>query len=261
MSVASSRAAGRLRDLVVLLHGFGGHRAQLVPLSTALSLSGREHGRVLLNHGYKTRRQLLHEHADALVCAVSEQTRALRPECVHFVTHSFGGVVLRAAFARGLADALPNGGSTVRAALIAPPLRGAVIGRNFERMALGARVLPAAARRALRAAARLYMGPWAGRQLLTKPPEWFEKAGCIPKDVDVLVVEGRLPVTSPVVGPELSDGVVTCKETMVSTPHRRVGVTVPHNVMLFSPTVIGLVRDFIDGHTVGELHPGAPLVE
>jgi len=231
----------------------------LIPLAAAVAASQTDIGRRVLIHGYKTRKALLHEHCDNLISTVKSRLAVSNaPRNVHFITHSYGGVVLKSAFARGLADYIP---CETRAALLAPPLRGAVIGRTFEDKTLGESVLPHSARSALRAAARFYVGKAAGLQLLTKPPQWFEQqTGKFPSNVDVLVIEGKLPVTNPVIG-DASDGVVACRETMVSTPHRRCTVSVPHNFMLFSPTVMRLVRNFIDGKPVGQRHPGAPLVD
>lgn len=225
----------------------------------AVATSQTDIGRQVLNHGYKTRKALLHEHSDNLIETVKSRIAVSNaPRNVHFVTHSFGGVVLKSAFARGLADVIPR---ETRAVLLAPPLRGAVIGRTFEEETLGERVLPQSARRVLRAAARFYVGNAAGLQLLTKPPEWFEQqTGKFPPNVDVLVIEGKLPVINPVIG-DVSDGIVACRETMISTPHRRCSISIPHNFMLFSPTVMRLVRNFIDGKPVGDPHPGAPLVD
>lgn len=47
---------------------------------------------------------------------------------------------------------------------------------------------------------------------------------------------------------------------MLSTPHRRITVAVPHNLMMIAPSVIGIVRKhLVDGIEVGELHPGCAL--
>jgi len=238
-SISSPTAVAR--DLVVLIHGFGAHKASLLPLSVAI---------------YLTRQALLHEHSDDLIDVVATRIEKERPKRVHFVTHSFGGCVLRSAFGRGLSDVLPGDS---RAVLLGPPLRGAVFGRNFEKMALGESVVPKRAREVLRNAARYYVGPKSGLQLISKSPEWFEQVGRFPNDVNVLVVEGKLPVTNPIIGQE-SDGIVTCQETMLPTPHRRYTVSVPHNFMLLSPSIMRVVKDFLDGNNVGTPHPGVPLI-
>lgn len=251
-SISSPSAVAR--DLVVLIHGFGAHKASLLPLSVAIA-DGRYH---ILNHGYLTRQRYMHEHSDDLIDAVSSRIEKERPDRVHFVTHSFGGCVLRSAFGRGLQDVLPSPMKT-RAVLIGPPLRGAVFGRNFEDMALGESVVPKRAREALRTAARYYVGPKSGLQLISKSPEWFEQAGAFPTDINILVIEGKLPVNNPIIGQE-SDGIVTCQETMLPTPHRRYTVSTPHNLMLLSPSIMRVVKDFLDGNSVGDEHPGVPLV-
>lgn len=172
-AVASKKEA---YDLVVLIHGFGGTKYSFLPIAAALSAPSAEKTnlpREVLNHGYNTRSALLHEHSDRLIDVVAERIYKEPVRRVHFVTHSFGGVCLRTAFGRGLDEILPS--KEVRTVCIGPPLRGAMFARQFEALELGAKVLPDSARKALRACARAYVGKQAGMQLLTKPPEWFEK--------------------------------------------------------------------------------------
>lgn len=220
----------------------------MLPLAAALS----RHFSVL-NYGYKTRSLLLHEHAESLLDSVRTRTESAEHPRIHFVTHSFGGVVLRAAFGAGLRDLLP---SASRCALIAPPLRGAVVARTLELMDFRG---PDLARRALRGATRVVMGENSGMELRKYGPEWFERAGEFPRDAELLVVEGAMGRINPMVGSE-SDGIVGACETMMERPHYRLSVGLTHNMLCMSPSVVSAVSHFIRGETIGEIHPGKPLL-
>lgn len=184
--------------------------------------------------------------------AIDTRVKHDAPKHVHFVSHSFGGVLLCSAFKEGLAEVLPHG---TRCALIAPPLRGAVLARTLEEMDFRG---PDVVRRAVRAMARTFTGPSSGMELRTCGPAWFEATGHIPNDIPVLVVEGAPGHVNPMIRGE-SDFVVGSDETQLNRPHRRLRVGLTHNLLLMSPTVLGDVRKFVRGEEVGILDEGKTM--
>lgn len=240
------------RDLVVLLHGFLGGRFQLLPLAASLTMKFD-----IFNYGYRSRAETLEQHARSLVDSVKHRMESKQPRRVHFVCHSFGGVVLRSAFGCGLEDAIP-GLPMTRAVLIGSPLRGASFARSFQEANIKA---PDAVKQVLHYTAKTVLGGGSGMQLLTQDAAWFEKgcsAGSFPDDVTVLVVAGSLGAVNPLVEGS-SDGVVGVAETMLARPHYRKEYRLPHNTLLFSPGVIRDVSRFLTGEAVGELVEGEAL--
>jgi triacylglycerol lipase len=129
---------------LVLLHGLARSRAMMLHVA----LDARARGWRVLNLGYASRRADVGAHARWLARTVDR--RLGRDEPLAFVTHSLGGIVLRAAVADGLIAA-----ERVHAAvMLGPPNQGSELADWIW------------ARPRLRAVARRVMGP-AGAQLRT----------------------------------------------------------------------------------------------
>lgn len=230
------------KDLVVLAHGFLGARVQLLPV--AASLSQRYD---VLNFAYRSRQDTLAGHARSLVDGVGSRL-ARKKQRVHFVTHSFGGLVAHRAFSEGLAELLDLG--KTRCVMIGPPFRGAAFARAFRRENIGG---PEVLRGVVHAAARSIMGDFCGMELMMRDEEWFkENLGQIPDEVRVLVVAGAYGRINPLIG-GLSDGVVGVEETRLDREHFRMEVACTHNLLLYSPKVWRSISEFLEGRDVGEL--------
>lgn len=258
-------AARNGRALVVLAHGFLGGRIQFIPLASSLSQKY-----CVLNYGYQSRQDTLSGHARLLQDTVAErlsmETKAqggVRPT-VHFVTHSFGGVIVHRALSDGLYKHLRENGSSAdagaqgptRCVMIGPPLRGATLARAFRKEHL---VGPDFIRRALYAAATSVLGAQSGAELLLRGPEWFDDAvGIIPKHVGVLVVAGDWGRINPLID-DASDGVVAINETVMNRPHYRIHVQLTHNIMLYNREVRDCIEMFLGGQNVGEFVDGVAL--
>src|SRR5688500_14581940 len=100
-------------DTIVFLHGLG---------RTWLSMSwlaarARRRGYAVINHGYRSRRHSIAEHAEQLrivVGAISGRG------CIHFITHSLGGIIVRAM----LADRSAWPRRLGRIVMLSPPNQG-----------------------------------------------------------------------------------------------------------------------------------------
>lgn len=230
------------RALVVLAHGFLGGRIQLLPLAARLSSEDYD----VLNFSYRSRADTLSNHSQSLIDTVRSRLSRKKQQ-VHFVTHSFGGVVLHRAFAKGLGQVI-GGGS--RCVLIAPPLRGAAFARAFQRERLwGPHVL----KEAIHWTAKGVLGGYSGRELMMGDEMWFEKRiGEIPDDVEVMVVVGEWGRWNPLIG-GVSDGVVGVGETLMRRRHCRLKVGATHNFLLYAPLVHESICRFLSGEEVGEI--------
>lgn len=253
------------RALVVMAHGFLGGRIQFIPLASSLS---RKYD--VLNYGYQSRQDTLSGHARLLRDTVAERLSAEAkaqggvPPTVHFVTHSFGGVIVHRALSDGLFEHLYQNGSAgyegaqgpTRCVMLGPPLRGAALARAFQKERLGG---PDFIRKALYTAATSILGAQSGTELLLRDPVWFDEAlGIMPKHIDVLVVAGDWGRLNPLID-DVSDGVVAVNETVMNRPHFRIHVQLTHNLMLYNRDVRGCIEMFLDGQNVGELVDGVAL--
>lgn len=107
------------REPVLVLHGLGRRAASMAPLARALDRAG--FAPALLP--YPSTRHAVGELLDGVVGPAVDRLLAGGAARVHFVTHSLGGVLVRAEAARrhDAGDALPPGS---RAVFLAPPFAG-----------------------------------------------------------------------------------------------------------------------------------------
>ncbi|KAI0567343.1 Alpha/beta hydrolase [Gracilaria domingensis] len=238
---------GKGRELVVLVHGLFGHRFQLLPI--AVSLSRRFD---VLNFGYRSRADTLHGHSQSLVDVVETRLKK-EPQPVHFVSHSFGGLLVHRAFSQRLRDLLGDHMQHSRCVLVSPPLRGAAFARAFQRENIRG---PEAMKDVIHGTAKVILGENCGAELLMHDEHWFAKQlGEIPPEVEVLVVAGHRGRLNPLID-EDSDGVVGLRESLLRRSHYRMEVELNHKLILYSPTVITSISDFLAGKQVGSLTRG-----
>ena len=108
---------------VVTLHGF--LRSAWMMNKVAKTL--REDGYEVHNWDYKSRRKRIDEHAVDLVSHLNEIAKGEPNVPIDFVTHSLGGIIVRAALNH---PDCPNEAKVGKAVLMGPPNQGAQFGKS-----------------------------------------------------------------------------------------------------------------------------------
>ena len=175
------------QETVVLLHGLARGRGSMAPLEKSLSCQGF----AVVNIGYPSRKQTIED----LAKDVQEQLDTLgvwKAHTVHFVSHSMGGIIVRAMFAQSHPHNLG------RVVMLCPPNQGSEVVDHLADNPLFI----------------VLNGP-AGQQLGTGPDSLPNRLG--PVDYEVGVLAGSLSVnplfSSWLKGPD--DGKVSVERSKV----------------------------------------------
>ena len=203
---------------LVLLHGLGRTRWSLWPVAREAARRGYQ----VHNLGYPSRRARIEELAEN----VGERVLHVAGNGpVDVVTHSMGGIVLRAAVAGG---SLPQE-AVRRVVMLAPPNHGSELADRLRDF----RVY------------RFATGP-AGRQIGTNEDSVPRRLP--PPPFEVGIIAGRKsanPVFGRVLGAE-SDGKVTVGSTQLDGMRDRVVVDRAHTFIMWAPDVLGHVFSFLE---------------
>jgi triacylglycerol lipase len=203
---------------LVLLHGLGRTRYSLWPVAReAMRRRYRVH-----NLGYPSRRASIEQLAES----VGRRVRELAGDgTVDVVTHSMGGIVLRAAVA---AEALPAA-SVRRVVMLAPPNHGSELADRLRDY----RVY------------RLATGP-AGQQIGTDEASVPRRLPAPPFEVGIIA--GRRstnPLFSRVLGAE-GDGKVTVASAQLDGMRELVVVDRSHTFIMWAPDVLAHIFSFLE---------------
>lgn len=116
--------AGRLTDVVILLHGLGRSRSSWSELSTGLNRDGFR----IVDFGYASTRATIDDHAKALEHVIRHLENA---RTISFVGHSLGNLVVRRYLEMypDQPDAVPT---RRRMVMLGPPNQGAEIARRLR---------------------------------------------------------------------------------------------------------------------------------
>lgn len=207
------------REQLVCIHGFMGWPSRLKPMQKAMEMIGKE----VTIWEYPSKYKKIRAHASDFVSYLKEMAKENPGVPISFITHSMGGLVLRAAIND---SECPIEARMGRAVLIATPNKGC----HFAH-AVGANKL-----------VKKIVGSSAGLEMIRSFENGFADLGSFPCGMDVLVIAG-LSSINPFIR-EDSDGLVTVSETHLDTPHRHVVVRENHDGIHHSKGVIKLVRKF-----------------
>lgn len=206
-------------ESVYCLHGFLRSCNSMKKISTAFEQKGYN----VVNWGYPSREKTIEEHAEDLVENLVK-TAAVNPnEPIHFVTHSLGGIITRAALNH---PKCPEEAKMGRAVLIAPPNQGSKFGNFLNYFG----------------PIRKIVGPKAGAQVLLI--EDFSYIGEFPATCEVLIISGTFgwnPISR-----GKNDGKVGVTESCLNTPHEHKTHFSGHSWIMYSDCVIRCAGDFID---------------
>lgn len=205
-------------ESVYCLHGFMRSPKSMQPMAKAFQREGYE----AYSWGYPSKDKTIEEHATSLVQELQATAKSNLNEPIHFVTHSLGGIIVRAALNH---PDCPKEAKIGRAVLLGPPNQGSHFGGTVGKVKPVQKLL----------------GENAGSELLMGEP--FDYVGQFPESMDVLVISGTFG-WNPFAG-GFNDGLVGVKETSLKTPHKQIMVFSGHAWIMYSDTVINHAVKFI----------------
>ena len=205
-------------ECVVLLHGLARSEASMLVLQEVLEF----HGYHVINEGYPSEDAPIED----LVRYVGESAALCGGERMHFVTHSLGGILVRA----WLAQAHPE--NLGRVVMLAPPNHGSEIVDTLDSNTM------------LRDMATFFNGP-ATHELGTGAQSVPNQLP--PVDFDLGVIAGDVPINpigaAVIDGP--SDGTVSVESTRVEGMHDHIVINASHTLIMMNPVAMAEVLEYL----------------
>jgi pimeloyl-ACP methyl ester carboxylesterase len=202
---------------LITIHGFTGAAWNMYYIAHPLEKAGMD----VTHWDYPSRDKTIQEHAEDLVVLLNAKATKTPGQPIHFLTHSMGGLVLRAAVNH---PECPLEAKIGKAVLLAPPNQGTYWGRFIKKFYL----------------VRYIAKDKSGHELMTELD--FEHLGSFPDTMQVMVIAGNFGF-NPFI-PTENDGEVTVEETFLKTPHHHVTLYAGHKSIIFSKKAANFAKGF-----------------
>lgn len=203
---------------VYCVHGFMRKTSSMNKMASGFEKKGY----IVRNWGYPSKEKTVQEHAEDLLKDLQEEVKKNPGEPIHFVTHSLGGIIVRAV--HNLPEC-PKEVKQGKIVMLAPPNQGSAFGQFLRHVGF----------------ARKIFGRKAGQQILHSKN--FDYIGQFAEGKKILIISGTYGWNPFAKGK--NDGKISVTECCLSTPHKHMIHFSGHSWIMYSDTVIRSSVDFI----------------